>query len=227
MGVSAQKSSLQAKRSFAAHNHASSHQNLGPNGSFVGTGQTLLCGYLLKRGGGRSTLGNKGWKQRWCVLADGQLGYYESQEAWKKAPEKTLKPPYQLVDCDVLPGENEKDFKSDGSRVKVKGGKVYENTYAFRIQPRTKAARPMILRCTDREQRSMWMEQFSVAVQYTDVPVSGGASGSAAAGGGAAAGGAASSLTRRASSSYGLRLSGDGDNNHCLLYTSPSPRDRG
>ena len=135
--------------------------------SASGSGASVLRGYLWKRGGGRSALGNKDWKQRWCVLVDGHFCYYSSQEAWKKAPGKCLKKPYQLLDCDILPGEHDNDF-SEGQDVKLKNNKVISNSYAFRIQPRKENERCMILRCTDREQRSMWMQQLSRSVQFSE-----------------------------------------------------------
>lgn len=162
---------LSAKRSFRSSNP--SHGNNGQNVAAVASGQSVLRGYLWKRGGGRSALGNKDWKQRWCVLVDGHFCYYESQEAWKKAPGKCLKKPYRLVDCDVLPGEHDNDFDTESSKVKLKSSKTSLTTsYAFRIQPRDESERSMILRCCDREQRSMWMEQISMSVHYTDADLS-------------------------------------------------------
>ena len=123
-----------------------------------------LRGCIWKRGGGRSALGKRNWKPRFCVVDNGHFCYYETEGDFATAPNKPLKAPYNLIDCDVLVGEAENESSKEYHMFK---GSVV-TSFAFRIQPRNSAERVMVLRCETEKQRTMWMERIAALVLESD-----------------------------------------------------------
>ncbi|PFX28678.1 Unconventional myosin-X [Stylophora pistillata] len=52
---------------------------------FRGKQDALKCGWLMKKGGGTTTLSRRNWKRRWFVLKDNVLTYHESDQEGAKS----------------------------------------------------------------------------------------------------------------------------------------------
>jgi hypothetical protein len=65
-----------------------------------------IHGVMQKRGGGMSTFGGTGWRERFFVSEDGELAYYSSQAAFE-AGEAPRKPPLRLDLYAVIAGGRE------------------------------------------------------------------------------------------------------------------------
>ncbi|XP_078282791.1 unconventional myosin-X [Rhinoraja longicauda] len=60
--------------------------------------EALKQGWLLKKGGGTSTLSRRNWKRRWFVLREGQLAYFENDSEEKQKGTIDIRAAREIID---------------------------------------------------------------------------------------------------------------------------------
>ncbi|EGD72327.1 TK protein kinase [Salpingoeca rosetta] len=110
----------------------------------MGVGEIVLSGFMIKQGGGRSTLGRQSWKKRWFVLRDsGHLSYHKSLRPDAK--------PLRIIDLrEVTAVEEKEPFNDSFSGSHCLSLITPDRTFNFV--------------CADENEYKSWLEFLSAAI---------------------------------------------------------------